>query len=84
MDAPGRSFRQFRPRRDGRLHRLHRHRVRNRPADALLRKRIQRLHLEPGIFVAGAIEHVDAERQVVAGKAPRAQHVEVLGADAMP
>src|SRR4051812_40327956 len=76
--------RQFRPWHDGRLHRLHRHRVRNRAADAFLRERIQRLRLEPGIFVARAVEHIDAQRQIVAGESPRAQDVEVLGADAMP
>src|SRR5438445_6518768 len=67
------SPRQFRPRHDSRLHRLHRHRVRNRAADAFLRERIQRLHLEPGIFVARAVEHIDAERQIVAGESPRAK-----------
>jgi hypothetical protein len=37
-----RSFRQFRPWHDGRFHRFHGHRVRNRTADALFGKRIQR------------------------------------------
>ena len=78
------SPRQFRPRHDGRLHRLHRHRIRDRASDAFLGKRIQRLHLEPGIFVARTVEHIDAEREIVAGESPRTQDVEVFGADAMP
>ena len=43
-----------------------------------------RLHIEPRLFGARAVEHVDAERQVVAGKAPRAEDVDILGADAVP
>src|ERR1700730_2129865 len=78
------SFRQLRPRHDGRFHRLHRHRIGYRAADALFGKRIDRLHLEPGIFAARAIEHIDAERQIVAVEAPRPQHIEILGADAVP
>jgi hypothetical protein len=53
-------------RHDGSFHRLHRHRIRNRAADAFLRERIQGLHLEPGIFVARAVEHIGAEWQIVA------------------
>jgi hypothetical protein len=34
--------------------RLHRHRIRYRAADAFLGEGIDRLHLEPRIFVAGA------------------------------
>jgi hypothetical protein len=40
--------------------------IRNSAADAFLGKRIQRLHLEPGKFVARAVEHIDTEREVVA------------------
>ena len=69
-DASCLSLHQFRPGYDGGLHRLHRHGVCHRTADALFRKRIDRLHFHPRIFVARAIEHVDAERQVVAGETP--------------
>jgi hypothetical protein len=37
-----------------------------RVADAFHGKRIQRLHFEPGIFVARAVEHIGAEWQIVA------------------
>src|SRR6185437_15270254 len=59
-------------------------RVCDRLADALLRKRIDGLHVEPGIFVAGAVEHLDTERQIIGGETPGSEHVEVLGADAVP
>src|SRR5260370_649802 len=52
--------------------------------DACLRERIERLHVKPRICGARAIEHVDAKRQVVAGKCPRAEQIDVLGAEAVP
>ena len=47
-------------------------------------EREERLHLVPGIAVARPVEHAHAERQVVRGEGPGAQHDEVLGADAVP
>src|SRR5207247_1970566 len=70
---------QLRPGHDGGLDGAHRHRVRDGPADAGLVERIERLHVEPGIFVLAAVEHVDAERQIVAGETPRPEHHDVLG-----
>src|SRR5262249_7336006 len=75
---------QPRPGHEWRLDRLHRHRVLDRARDAIFVEGVERLHVEPGILVAGAVEHVDAEWQVVGGEGPRPQHVEVLGADAVP
>src|SRR5580700_1255360 len=75
---------QLGPWSDSRFHRLHSHSVGDGPTDAVLGERIERLHIEPRVFVTGAIEHVDAKRQVVAGEAPRTKYNEVLGADAVP
>src|SRR3569832_910564 len=78
------SFHKLWPRHDGGFDGFHRHRVRNRAGHAVFREWIDRLHVCPRILGPGAIEHVDAKRQVVAGEAPRPQDVEVLGADAVP
>src|SRR5262249_27406822 len=75
---------QLRPWDDGRFDRLHCHRVLDGAGNSVLVKRVERLHFEPRIFVARAIEHVDVEWQVVAGKAPGPQYIEVLGANAVP
>src|SRR5262249_25805486 len=75
---------QLRPWDDGRFDRLHCHCIVHRAGNAFLVEWVERLHFEPRIFVARAVEHVDAERQVVAGKAPGPQYIEVLGANAVP
>jgi len=59
-----------RPWHDGRFHGFHRDGVGNRARDPIFRERIQRLHVEPRIFGFRAIEHVDPERQVIAGEPP--------------
>src|SRR5262249_48520935 len=79
-----RASHQLRPWHDRRLDRAHRDRVVDRAADPRLVERIKRLHVEPGIFVTAAVEHVAAQRHIVAVETPRSEHVDVLGADAMP
>jgi hypothetical protein len=70
VTTPTSSRDQFRERHDGRLHRAHGHRIGDGLRDALLRERVQRLHLQPGVVVPCPIEHGYAERQVVAREGP--------------
>jgi hypothetical protein len=65
-----RSFQQFRPRHDGRFNRLHSDRIGDRSFDSLHGERIERLHIEPGIFLAGSVEHINAKRQIIACESP--------------
>src|SRR5580704_16859042 len=54
---------QLGPWSDSRFNRLHGHGVGDGPTDAVFGERIERLHIEPRVFVTGAIEHVDAKRK---------------------
>src|SRR5260370_28482120 len=66
------------PRHDGRLDRLHGHRVLDRAGNAAFAEGGERLHVAPGILVARPVAHVAPEPQLVAREGPRPHHVAVL------